>query len=234
MLSRRRFLQVTNAGLAGAMLWPQVKAVGQTAAIYATKENLDYVAAKRAQAIEKKIKEADVTRFTHGPVYECADVSDETYADGMTAAQAIKALGQVKDKAFFLAVGFLKPHLPFVSPKKYWDMYKPESIHTADNPALPTDCPEVAYTAWPELRGYAGMTQEGPVDEKTAQTLIHAYRAAASYTDAQIGIVIATELYDHQADEKENANVAGRPENAAVVKELTDQLQTGWKGMAPA
>lgn len=117
-------------------------------------------------------------------------MSDETYMDGKTAAEAIKTLGQVKDKPFFLAVGFRKPHLPFVSPKKYWDLYKRESIHVPDNPQLPKDCPEVAYTAWTELRGYAGMPQEGPVDPETTKTLIHAYRAAASYTDAQIGKVI--------------------------------------------
>jgi arylsulfatase A-like enzyme len=47
------------------------------------------------------------------------------------------------------------------------------------------------------------------------------------------GQVLATELYDHQTDEKENANVAARAENAGAVKELTEQWQTGWKGMGP-
>lgn len=46
--------------------------------------------------------------------------------------------------------------------------------------------------------------------------------------------MIATELYDHQVDEKENVNVVAQAENAAVVKELTQQLQAGWKGMVPA
>jgi iduronate 2-sulfatase len=65
----------------------------------------------------------------------------------------------------------------------------------------------------------------------------HSVRTAryrfTSWTDKD-GKVIATELYDHQVDEKENVNVVAQAENAAVVKELTQQLQAGWKGMVPA
>ena len=53
--------------------------------------------------------------------YECADVPDEAYVDGLTANLAIKKLQELKEKRqpFFLGVGFFKPHLPFTAPKKY-------------------------------------------------------------------------------------------------------------------
>lgn len=62
--------------------------------------------------------------------YECADVADEGYPDGLTANLAVKKLNELtaKNEPFCLAVGFFKPHLPFTSPKKYWDsMMKPPS-----------------------------------------------------------------------------------------------------------
>ena len=59
----------------------------------------------------------------------------------MTADKAIEVLREIKDKPFFLAVGFLKPHLPFVAPKKYYDLYDPHNLSLADNPFPPKGCP---------------------------------------------------------------------------------------------
>ncbi|MEQ8882830.1 MAG: sulfatase-like hydrolase/transferase [Cyclobacteriaceae bacterium] len=69
--------------------------------------------------------------------FEAADVSDDGYADGLNAEEAIKQLHKLKDSAFFLAVGFYKPHLPFNAPKKYWDLYDPEKIPIADYREMP-------------------------------------------------------------------------------------------------
>ena len=336
---------------------------------YALKENQEVVSAKAAAARAKGLQDEDVWRTSLGPPYECADVPDESYPDGMTAQEAIKVLGEVKDKPFFLAVGFLKPHLPFMAPKKYWDLYKPQDIKLADNPSPPKDFPPIAGTTWDELRHYHGMPATGPVGDPDARKLIHGYYAAASYTDAQIGKVIAeldrlhlrdstvivlvgdhgwklgehgmwckhtnfeldanapmivcapgqkaagksspalvefvdiyptlcelagltlpktlegtsfaplldepakawkkaafsqypragnmgysmrtdryrftvwqsrtgnllaAELYDHQTDDKENVNIADKPENAELVKQLTEQLRQGCKGALPA
>ena len=125
-----------------------------------------------------------------GPAWEDPDVPDNAYPDGMTADEAIKALNESKDKPFFLAVGFLKPHLPFNAPKKYFDLYKPEEIKLAPNPDRPKDAPDVAFTNWGELRAYTDIPDVGPMDDKKARELIHAYYAATSYTDAQIGRVM--------------------------------------------
>jgi arylsulfatase A-like enzyme len=158
---------------------------------YAIKENQELVAKKRADANRQKLTGDALRRATLGPPYESADVADNAYADGRTAEEAIRVLGQLKEKPFFLAVGFNKPHLPFIAPKKYWDLYKPEDINLPADREAPEDYPLIAGTNWGELRSYHGMQGDGPLAEQTARTLIHGYYAATSYTDAQVGKVIA-------------------------------------------
>jgi len=122
-----------------------------------------------------------------GPSWEDPDVPDNALPDGKTADKAIEVLRGIKDKPFFLAVGFLKPHLPFVAPKKYFDLYPPDEITLADNPFPPKDCPQIALTNWGELRAYSDIPKTGPLPEEKARELIRAYFAATSYVDAQIG-----------------------------------------------
>jgi len=55
-------------------------------------------------------------------------VPDNALGDGQVADKAIEAMQQVKDNAFFLAVCFRKPHLSFVAPKKYYDLYPLEQM----------------------------------------------------------------------------------------------------------
>ena len=69
------------------------------------------------------------SRYVHpktlrGPFCESADVADTTYIDGRVAQKTIADLRRLhkKEKPFFLACGFWKPHLPFNAPKKYWDL----------------------------------------------------------------------------------------------------------------
>ncbi len=128
-----------------------------------------------------------------GPAYEAADVADNAYFDGMIADKGMADLRRLKsmDKPFFLALGFFKPHLPFNAPKKYWDMYKREQIDLADNPFTPRGAPDAALHNWGELRAYAGIPPKGPLSDEQARTLIHGYYACVSYTDAQIGRVVA-------------------------------------------
>jgi iduronate 2-sulfatase len=126
-----------------------------------------------------------------GPAWEDPDVPDNALRDGMLADKAIEVLGQVKEKPFFLAVGFYRPHLPFVAPKKYFDMYCPQNLPLASNPFPPKDVPQIALTNSPELRTYSDIPKLGPVSDEQARGLIHAYYAAVSYVDAQIGRVLA-------------------------------------------
>lgn len=122
-----------------------------------------------------------------GPAWEDPDVPDAALPDGKTAQRAIELLRQLKDRPFFLAVGFLKPHLPFVAPRKYYDLYRREDLKLAPNPFPPKDVPEVAMMNWGELRAYQDVPQQGPLTDEMALDLIHGYYAATSYTDAQIG-----------------------------------------------
>ena len=127
-------------------------------------------------------------RGSRGPAFECADVPDNTYTDGKVAELAVRTLDALskKKEPFFLAVGFIKPHLPFVSPKKYWDLYDPAKIQLAPNPFRPKDAPDYAILPGGELRTYHGIPN-GPVPPDLARQLKHGYYAAISYTDAQIG-----------------------------------------------
>ena len=122
-----------------------------------------------------------------GPAFEAADVPDNAYPDGGNTDYAIKQLNRLKDKPFFLAMGFYKPHLPFNAPKKYWDMYKAEDIKLADNPFIPKNAPSYATTTWGELRNYYGIPKKGHCSDELARTLIHGYYACVSYTDAMVG-----------------------------------------------
>jgi len=123
----------------------------------------------------------------HGLPWEAPDVPDNALPDGATADHAIEILRRIKDRPFFLAVGFLKPHLPFVAPKKYWDLYDEAELRLADNPFPPKDAPRCALTNWGELRAYYGIPKKGPLSESQARKMIHGYYACVSYTDAQIG-----------------------------------------------
>ena len=124
---------------------------------------------------------------------EAPEVPDNVPYDGQLADKAVGTLRKLKGagKPFFLAVGFLKPHLPFVAPKKYWDLYKPEDIQPADNPFAPKGAPPIALTNWGELRYYTGMPKKGPVSDEQARELIHGYYACVSYVDARIGRIMA-------------------------------------------
>jgi len=130
-----------------------------------------------------------------GAAFESADVPDNTYTDGKTAELAVTTLGDLakKDQPFFLAVGFVKPHLPFVSPKKYWDLYDPATITLPENPFYPKDAPSYAIRKTNgEIYAYKGIPAKGePFSPKLVRNLRHGYYAAVSYTDAQIGKVLA-------------------------------------------
>ena len=125
-----------------------------------------------------------------GPAWEDPDVPDNALRDGETADKAIETLREIKDKQFFLAVGFCKPHLPFVAPKKYFDLYPPDKIRLPDNYFPPKDVPEIALHNWGELRNYSDIPKKEPLSEVRALELIRAYYAATSYVDAQIGRLI--------------------------------------------
>ncbi|MCA9041891.1 MAG: sulfatase [Planctomycetaceae bacterium] len=128
-------------------------------------------------------------RKKRGPAWESAEVPDNAYADGVLAERAITDLRRLseKEEPFFLAVGFFKPHLPFIAPKKYWDLYDHDDIQLPENYHVPKEAPPESIHNSGELRAYSNIPQAGPVSDETARNLIHGYYACVSYTDAQIG-----------------------------------------------
>ena len=147
------------------------------------KRNKERMTAKYGESIVR-------SGLVQGPVTESADVPDNAYQDGVTADAAILTLREVKDGPFFLAAGFTKPHLPFVAPKKYWDLYDPAEITLADNPFQPKDAPSVGLHSSFELRTREGVPKYGPIDDRLARHLLHAYLACTSYVDAQVGKIL--------------------------------------------
>ncbi len=143
-----------------------------------------------AQQILKKTASWKLPR---GAPTESADVQDNRYGDGLIAEEAVKRLEAASARPhppFFLAVGFLKPHLPFIAPQKYWDLYDPSSFNLPSLQKAPEGAPEFAASSWGELRQYKGMPEKGPLTEAQARHLIHGYYAATSYMDAQFGRVL--------------------------------------------
>lgn len=126
--------------------------------------------------------------------YEWVDAHDSAYFDGEMTEKTIRDLWKLSkmDKPFFLAAGYLKPHLPFNAPQKYWDMYDPADISLPDNYYRPENAPDAAIHNFGELRNYYGVPKKGPVSDEMAKTLIRGYYACVSYTDAQIGKLLNT------------------------------------------
>lgn len=146
--------------------------------------------AANRKAIAEHRKKYPRRENVRGMPYESFDAADTDYPDGQIAQKALEYLERFatdQDKPFFLAVGFLKPHLPFCAPKKYWDLYDFDEIHVPENYYPPKDAPAGAVHNSGELRAYATIPPTGPVNALTARKLIHGYYACVSFTDAQVG-----------------------------------------------
>jgi len=140
----------------------------------------------------KKLPEKERPKLIRGPPFEAADEPDDAYPDGQTALKAIETLRRLKgaEKPFFLGVGFVKPHLPFTCPRKYWDLYPANTIKLPDNSFPPKNVPEPALHNGYELRTYGGIPPTGGIPDETALNLVRGYRACITFMDAQVGRVL--------------------------------------------
>ena len=87
------------------------------------------IADRRIRSHKKRQKQGSRKR---GPAWESADVPDDAYADGVLAERAVENLRRLKgvNQPFFLAVGFFKPHLPFIAPQKYYRRLRVVAVKT--------------------------------------------------------------------------------------------------------
>ena len=131
-----------------------------------------------------------------GPAFESPEVDDYTYNDGKVTKRAIQKMEELKaaDKPFFMAVGYVSPHLPFIQPKKYWDMYDHDLVELANNTYQPENSPFIAMHAQhdsAELRNmYLDIPSEGLLSDEMSRNLVHGYYASVSYMDVLIGDLI--------------------------------------------
>ncbi|MDA0752280.1 MAG: sulfatase [Verrucomicrobia bacterium] len=128
-----------------------------------------------------------------GYAWENADVDDDGYADGRIAEKVIERLQfhqNEPEKPFFIMAGFVKPHLPFTAPKKYWDMHDPNAFPLASDQNDPEAAPGFAGKRGGEIVNYAPLTVANLKETAVQRQLLHGYYAAASFADAQIGKVL--------------------------------------------
>lgn len=113
--------------------------------------------------------------------YLAAEGTDGEQTDGMVATETIKLLEQHKDESFFIAAGFYRPHIPYVAPKKYFELYDIKStLLPKIEPTFVASVPAAALAStetWPNF----GTTPQ------QARECILAYDACVSLVDAQVG-----------------------------------------------
>jgi iduronate 2-sulfatase len=133
---------------------------------------------------------ADVINFTPSRQLGAAlcwkedDGSDEEQTDGKVANETIRLLKEHKDKPFFIAAGFYRPHVPDVATKKYFDLYPLDKVLLPNEPTgHVTNVPPVALTTRPPNYG---------VEEEKLRMFKRAYLASVSFVDAQVGKLLST------------------------------------------
>ena len=166
---------------------------------YQKKKNLARIIEIKSEALEKNIQKSKINKYIrdrYKPPYEIGDVPDGAYVDGAITNKSLDLLDEIDtSKPFFLAVGFKRPHLPFVAPRKYWELYNESEIEIAPYQKKSKNAVDIAYHKAGEMQSYKtpeitySLNNDGllELDEKLQKKLIHGYYAATSYIDAQIG-----------------------------------------------
>lgn len=124
-------------------------------------------------------------RIQHADRYQPLEGEGESEPDFRNAARAVEMLRQKHEKPFFMAVGFAKPHVPFLAPKKYFDLYDPAKIE------LPPDFAPEPVAQTPAYRPNFDIFIQRRASADEARRMIAGYRAATSFMDAQVGRVLA-------------------------------------------
>jgi len=153
----------------------------------------------------KGLKDADLKNYVMKfikPSTECIEVPDNAYEDGANAIRAKEEMIELSkgSQPFFMAVGFHRPHLPFIAPKKYWDLYQRANMKIASFQKPVKNGVPMAYHNASELTAYTDITPLASFSDlkdigatlsvEKQKELIHGYYAAVSYTDAQVGLLL--------------------------------------------
>ena len=164
---------------------------------YYTEEGI--AAAKKAYKEMYGVNEPAGNEWTEklvfGPATEAPDVEDEVLYDGKVASTAIRKLSELKEREqpFFLAVGFIKPHSPYIAPSKYHEIYKgsaANAVRDSKPTRLPQNAPAFAGHGSGEVRRYTNQPKRGEFPKANQQQIRQSYFACVSFIDAQIGRVL--------------------------------------------
>ena len=130
--------------------------------------------------------------FAKAPVSEAKEVADLVYRDGQIANLACSVLREYPDQGspFFLAVGFWRPHLPFVAPKRYWDLYERDQIKLPTGLEQTSQIPSIALHESKELWSYGNLRDFQALSDEQMRHLRHGYYASISFLDAQVGKIL--------------------------------------------
>ncbi len=151
---------------------------------------------KRLGYTDEQIFTRDGIRKVKGPPVEAGDVDDDVYFDGQTTGRVIEFLRSFKrgGKPFFLAVGYTAGHLPWNSPRKYWELYRREELTLPWNDRAPSNTEAWAMGDSEPAQYYTQHGYEKPwiANREQSLELMHGYYAAISYVDAMVGRLIDT------------------------------------------
>jgi iduronate 2-sulfatase len=138
-----------------------------------------------------------IRSLPRGAAFESPVAEDRDYADGRVAEETVQRLRAATARRsqdgtpFFIAAGFVRPHLPFSAPKRYWDLYDPATLPMPQFEELPVGAPAVAGKRGGEIAAYEPVPVQGPFGDELKRKLIHGYYASTSFVDAQVGKLIA-------------------------------------------
>lgn len=152
----------------------------------------------REEALFTNQKLDQIKQLPRGAAFESPAVNDDAYADGRVAAETMRRLQAAQQRRradgtpFFIAAGFVRPHLPFSAPKKYWELHDPAKLPMPVFEKLPAGSPEVAHKRGGEISAYKPVPEKDDAEFTPGlkRQLIHGYYASTSFVDAQIGRVI--------------------------------------------
>jgi iduronate 2-sulfatase len=139
------------------------------------------------------LKDRAIIRKAQGPGVEAVDADDDIYHDGKVAHKAIEYLEQMDaEQPFFLGVGFIASHTPFMAPQKYWDLYDRNRLTLPENLQVPEGSPEWTEGDSEPAQHYTQNGYEKPwrASKEESLELLHGHYATISYIDAQIGKLI--------------------------------------------
>ena len=157
---------------------------------------------------------------------EIADQPDTSFLDGKVTAEALKRLDKLSKskQPFFLAVGYIKPHLPFSMPKKYWDIYRNKSfIRKEAEDKQPIHAPVISFHNWEELRGYTDIPKHGNLSIEKQEELCKAYYVSVLSTHKSGNYWVSSKNWDWRkiqslsfgvttASISENSTYGGNPQ----------------------